>query len=240
MSRFSAILDETEEVKTKSENEISIPTSLYDDGSILEEIVVNSKEFYKTIKDYTPLIDRIRPAPNLLQNNLRKIKIYKIRTYFANGNLFLESNHKAGRKHGLKTRYYNDGKTIELQEMWHNDKKHGRQIEYSRESRKVVEVFYKKGKKHGKKRVYYPSFHSPENLELNNVEIEENYVNGKKQGKFTYFYRNGSVEIEGKYENDKLHGEWIERDTKGNIKKIKVYENDRLITTKNFEKERDK
>ena len=40
------------------------------------------------------------------------------------------------------------------------------------------------------------------------INSEENYIDGKKDGKWTWYYENGQIQIEGNYIDGKRDGKW--------------------------------
>ncbi len=59
--------------------------------------------------------------------------------------------------------------------------------------------------------------------ESGNIWMEENYKNGLKHGKLTWYYENGQIEREGIYNDGKRSGEFVEYENNGRVKRIRIY-----------------
>ena len=47
------------------------------------------------------------------------------------------------------------------------------------------------------------------NFRLGTVKAEGNYLEGNKEGVFTYYFANGSIEMKGAFKKDLREGEWF-------------------------------
>ncbi|HAE75734.1 MAG TPA: hypothetical protein DCG52_05010 [Alphaproteobacteria bacterium] len=56
-----------------------------------------------------------------------------------------------------------------------------------------------------------------------NIWMEENYKNGLKHGKLTWYYENGQIEREGFYIKGKRVGVFFEYNEDGTVKRARTY-----------------
>lgn len=109
----------------------------------------------------------------------------------------------------------------------------GRQIHY-----KITEENYKKGKKHGKEKKFYPSGivahlvtwendikngSEKEYFTSGEVKLEFRNHNGRRYGAFNQYFRNGRPEITGYYVGGHRHGKWTYYTNTGEIDKEITY-----------------
>jgi len=57
------------------------------------------------------------------------------------------------------------------------------------------------------------------------IRTQGNYINGKQEGKVTWWYENGQKALEGNYINGEPDGTWTLWDEDGTIKKVENYQN---------------
>jgi len=67
--------------------------------------------------------------------------------YYANGNIRLEVNYCAGKKHGYLRDYYENG-NLRIIESWYKGRCHGLNESYDTNGRKIKSVSYLNGKIH--------------------------------------------------------------------------------------------
>lgn len=136
-----------------------------------------------------------------------------------NGRIIYEGNFKDGKPVGEWKRYHQNGQLkaqIKYSEVsdsaftilfdvlgkkvaegvYMNQKKEGNWIYFST-NRKVSEEYHKNNLKHGISKTYYDSGELMEKID---------WVQGKQQGSYQIFYKNGNPYMQCKMKNDKRHG----------------------------------
>ena len=68
--------------------------------------------------------------------------------------------------------------------------------------------------------------------ETGEIEIEENYVDGKREGKATLYYKSGEINVVGNYVDDKLEGKETEYYESGEIEAVGNYVDGEIISVK--------
>lgn len=58
-----------------------------------------------------------------------------------------------------------------------------------------------------------------------NLILEGNYLNGKRNGNFIFYYDNGKIRNEGSYENNRRIGKWKYYYSSGQLKQIVIFNN---------------
>lgn len=140
--------------------------------------------------------------------------------YDESGDIILEINYKSGKKEGprktyrddeiivesfendlkegLTTFYYPDG-TVKKTVPFVNGLEHGNAFEYSDDGRIITLEEYRRG------------------FIINRENINRYGRNGLKQGRWKYFYEDGSLKEEGSFRNDKKDGFFKTYDRNGNL-----------------------
>jgi hypothetical protein len=72
------------------------------------------------------------------------------------------------------------------------------------------------------------------NADKKQLYSEGCYLNGKKNGLWTYWYMNGQKRSEGEFKDDLLNGSVVDYDMKGNKVDKVVYENGHLVSRQNY------
>lgn len=115
--------------------------------------------------------------------------------------------------------YYSENGDLYLQESYKRGVKDGLFIQYTSEHKKIEEINWKDGEKHGKWRKYYATG--------GELMFEVNYEHGKLNGEGLVYHSNGKLNKKGKYVNDLMEGSWLIFDERGNYKKQYVYKHGR-------------
>lgn len=61
------------------------------------------------------------------------------------------------------------------------------------------------------------------------IKYERSEKNGRLDGKYIKYYKNGNKQLEIDYVNDRMHGRYIEYHKNGDIQKIDLYEHGKKI-----------
>ena len=61
------------------------------------------------------------------------------------------------------------------------------------------------------------------------IEEERNYIDGKREGKYTYYYENGKIRKEGNFKDDEMDGKWIWYYENGQIRFEGNYKDGKLV-----------
>ena len=133
----------------------------------------------------------------------------KVKEYFHDGTLRFEGEYLNGEKHGKVKEYFHDGR-LEFEGEYLNGKKHGKvkEYEYDENYKLRFEGEYKEGEKwNGKSyikckrrkiRTGSSYFYS------NEIYLESEYLNGKKNVKVKEYYSNNNLKYEGEYKEGKI------------------------------------
>lgn len=143
---------------------------------------------------------------------------------FASNQVVEEGSYVKGRKTGVWTKYYANGK-------------------------KKSEIFYKKGRPNGKFKLYYPNGNVEEEGEWTNrlysgsfkryyedgtLEQEKMFdENGKAKGKVTYYFPNGKKELEFTTSNGKETGKAVRYYPNGDVKEVISFEDGEALDIEN-------
>lgn len=133
----------------------------------------------------------------------RKNGIYK--EYYSDGIAVKKATpFKDGKLNGIVTSYYTDGKP-EKEKEYAMSVEEGIERSYNYETGNVSERNYKGGRQHGTQVIYYSS-------NIGDYVERSVYDNGKRVGKFSETFSDGSIKSLGQYDtNGKKDGEWLER-----------------------------
>ena len=96
----------------------------------------------------------------------------------------------------------------------------------------ISEEFYRKGKKEGQEKIFYPGGGVAETLswkagieegtwlqyfEDGTVKLKCQFMNGEKEGRLEAFFPSGKLQVTGSYANGHQDGEWIYYDEEGAV-----------------------
>ncbi len=151
--------------------------------------------------------------------------------YNDSAKLVLQINYRNGLKEGIR-RTFRDGEILE--ENFSNDVKNGLSITYYPDGKIKRTVNFVNGFEDGVAREF-----SHDGTVITLLEYRRGFIvdreninrvdkRGLKQGRWKYFYDNGSVKTEGIYRDDKKNGYFKEYDEKGMLVNIAKYVNDEL------------
>lgn len=101
------------------------------------------------------------------------------------GRLAMHETFKNGKKDGISSKYYVNGKVSEILE-WKDDAEHGKWEQYFENGDLRLTSKYAEGKRSGNFQSYYPG---------GILSITGEYKNGLMHGKWTYFNENGEEEF---------------------------------------------
>lgn len=158
----------------------------------------------------------------------------KYKSYWDNGNPYVEIEYEDGKMNGKFTAYYPDG-SIKKEGYNKEDKKVGIWKSYYENGQIRVEENYIKGVQEGRYRKWYDN---------GQLEAEGTYERNYLEGTFTTYYKNGKLKSKGELKKFLEDGTWLEYDEKGHGVK-KVYEkgkviNESLIVKKKIIKSKEK
>ncbi len=151
--------------------------------------------------------------------------------YNDSARLVLQINYKNGLKEGIRRTFREDEI---LEENFTNDIKNGLSITYFPDGKIKRTVNFVNGFEDGIAREF-----SPDGTVITLLEYRRGFIvdreninrvdkRGLKQGRWKYFYDNGSVKLEGIYRDDRKNGYFKEYDEKGMLTNISKYVNDEL------------
>ncbi|WP_346881948.1 tetratricopeptide repeat protein [uncultured Algibacter sp.] len=162
-------------------------------------------------------------------------------SYYKNGQLKKQGWYKNNLSHGEWRSYYIDG-TLEEINFYHKNQLHGNQELYSVDG-KIKRIYvYKFGKLYsetyfdvdGKSLGEINYRPSENNFKLiykhsnDKIDLDIEYANGLKHGKYIGYYFSGKKRIQGQYKNGEQDGKWIWYYENGNKRIIKHYRNGTL------------
>lgn len=209
----------------------------YENGQISSEgILINGKpnDYWKTYyKDGT-----LKSEGN--RENFKLDSTWKF--YREDGDLAMIINYKEGLKNGMRVTYSEDEI---ITETFDEGIKHGWKKVFFSDSTLKSEVYYKNGKKDGYEKVYN---REGDIISLKNYEngflVTREFINrrdkqGRKQGTWKTFYKNGKIKTSENYLDGKKHGIFKEYDKQGKLINIEKYENGNKVikdkATANYE-----
>ncbi|MBN3038071.1 MAG: toxin-antitoxin system YwqK family antitoxin [Candidatus Omnitrophica bacterium] len=139
------------------------------------------------------------------------------KAYHPNGQIKTEVNFKDGKRHGQR-KVYNELGQLQAKENYNMGVLDDISCSYVPETGRIFVVYpYKNGKLHGTHTVY-----SRQGLEGQKF-IEEEYVEGKKEGRSVMFNLNGTLSKISTYKNDLLDGPTTHYDEKGLPIRSEIY-----------------
>jgi len=128
----------------------------------------------------------------------------------SNGITTLEGQYKNGMKTGTWTTYTDEG-NVKEEIDYLEDKYHGDYIKYDGEFIRSIRE-YKNGKLDGLQTYFH--------LESEQIDYKEHRIDGKKEGDYIMYWKDGKVRKKGKYVKNKKDGEWMSYTPQG--KEIKT------------------
>ncbi len=141
-------------------------------------------------------------------SNNTEIKV----THHKYGDIESKTPYVAGKKHGMKTEWYERGQK-EREVMWKNGKKHGMEIEWWANGKKYAEITHRDGLWHG---VW------TEWREDGTKWQEETRKDGELHGLETQWYEDGKKKEEVYYSHDEEIG-GMKWDEEGNVTEINFH-----------------
>ena len=128
--------------------------------------------------------------------------------YYSNGKLKSEIHYRFGKETGISSYYHDWYPTTIMEVEMKRGKKDGKFIKRYFNNNLEIVAYYKNDIIEGVERQFY----------LNgNPSLETNYLKGKKNGKVTSWFSDGSISESGCFLNDLFDGEWINYDERGLI-----------------------
>ena len=134
--------------------------------------------------------------------------------------LVLDTPYIDGKKHGVMTRYYPNGK-LDMIMPYYKGKKHGLQVRFDAEGNVREAKSYVYGLPEGAAIIYYRP------TQIANIEI---YREGKRHGTYLVYYVNGGVHTEGQYRNDQREGTFTYYTENGKVQRLVEYKDNRIVS----------
>lgn len=146
--------------------------------------------------------------------------------YDDSSNVILRITYQNGFKNGARISYRNDERVVE---NFKDDVKEGLAYYYRNDSVLYKTIPYENGLENGLAKEY-----NSHGLIISLIEYKRGYIvkreninrtdrEGRKQGLWKFFYKNGSVQLEGNYSNDLREGYFKEYDPQGNLMSVTKY-----------------
>lgn len=132
-------------------------------------------------------------------------------------------NYKNNKRNGYTIDYYyeEDKKYIAYKTWYKDDIIIGDVLQFNAKGQIIEKTPYKKGKKEG----IYKEFRYEDDTQY--ISYTGKYIDGKKEGKWKHFNKNGTVERIAFYKNGKKEGVWKEYYDNGAIESEEEYANDK-------------
>jgi len=131
--------------------------------------------------------------------------------YFPDGKIEQVGYFKNDQENGQWIRYYTNG-NIFVEESYYNGKKDGYYTEYNEEGKIITQGDYLEGEKEGAWL-----------LEINDLKAEGQFITGLRDGKWKYYYDDGTLLFEGVYIQGNPDGKHKYYYPDGNIKEEQYY-----------------
>ena len=131
-------------------------------------------------------------------------------------------------KNGEEIKYFPNSKSVRYKVTYKDSAKNGLEELYSEPGKIQFRRNYKNGKLHGYSQEY---FSSRDNFYPDMLKEEGNYIHGKKDGTWKFYYRNYSGDSINRlayiinYKNDLEHGKYISYYEDGSVKSKSSYKN---------------
>lgn len=173
----------------------------------------------------------------------------EFRYYYKNGGLKTISTLTANGTRAATKTFYPDGRKMAIGNYINEKKDSLWQFFSDAMDAKTSEEYYKDGRLHGIRRIFYPSGPVAEIKHyVNGVEegswekffedgksqLKGNYRKGEKHGPFIVFAPEGTIIIKGQYKDGHQDGEWSFFDPQGKAVKKELYQLGKLKKTKEF------
>jgi antitoxin component YwqK of YwqJK toxin-antitoxin module len=145
------------------------------------------------------------------------------------GRLILEVTYRGGKKNGIKSSYL-DKETI--RENYRNDIREGYTRYYYADGKLKLEIPFVNGVEQGFGKEYGPDgtiitlTEYKRGFIVDRLRINRKDQDGRKQGRWYFFWESGGVKMEGKYKDDKREGYFKEYTEAGDLLRISKYVND--------------
>jgi antitoxin component YwqK of YwqJK toxin-antitoxin module len=149
--------------------------------------------------------------------------------YDDSARLMISINYKNDKKNGLKTTFRTGEITTET---YVNDVKQGPTTYYYPDGKVRLIINFIDGLENGVARELAPDGNVITYLEykkgflISRERINRTDANGRKQGRWKYFYDNEKIRLEGTFKDDKRNGYFKEYDQEGNLLTVKKFIND--------------
>ncbi len=121
----------------------------------------------------------------------RNVKDGLWKFYATDGALVLEINYSAGKLNGNETKYWRNGKRMELK-TWTNDKLDGVWSRYFEDGTMRMQIQYKNNIRTGKIQLFYPN---------GRMSIDGHYANNLRTGHWMFYEQDGKVKRDTEYIN---------------------------------------
>ena len=228
------------------------------DGKVILSFDPKYKEYLKWQKENPDLEKKLVKDLNKEVNNRRLynngaphvkksesgLREGKATYYDENGVKTLESHYKNGILDG-EMRVYRNG-ILETMETYTDGERTGKYTYFGSDGKKLTEGFYNAGKDNGLKKVWFLGTENLQYTETFNNDIlhgsakyyesdtgklgsEGNYKNGKKDGVWIFYFKNGNKKWVGNYKDDQISGELIQYEENGIIISKENYEDGKLV-----------
>lgn len=152
--------------------------------------------------------------------------------YLPDGKLYMTINYKNGKKDGIKTTYTKDVKIIE---NYTNDLKEGFEYHYNKNDKVIKQIPFANGVEEGIAKefdndgIIISLITYKIGYILNREYINRRDKSGLKQGLWKIFYDNDIVKEEGFYLNGKKDGFFKYFDKEGSLEKLEKYVNGNIV-----------
>lgn len=196
-----------------------IKSKIYNnEGTLISDGIVDREGFRQGVwKDFYE--NKMLRAEGSYLNNKRE---GKWTFYDSSGKIEQVGFYKNGLETGRWIRYYDNG-NIHIEEDYLNGKSDGYYTEYDETGKIIVDGSFLEGEQEGKWVE-----------EINDFKAEGEYISGLRNGKWKYFYDNGTVLFEGNYIQGNAEGKHRYYYPDGSLKEEQFYTSG--LRTKNWRK----
>lgn len=166
---------------------------IYDRSKLQSEILYNNNKLKKLHYIYDTVTSAL-----IEEGHYQYGELSKKRTYYTGGQLQAETHYLEGKKHGKHTEYHQFGlpNAVALECEYQNDQLQGEYTTYYSNGEIASSLVYVDDEK--VKEILYRTDGTPQQ--------EENYKDGKKNGKQIFYTDNGFAIKSDSYKDDVLHG----------------------------------
>ena len=138
---------------------------------------------------------------------------------YSMGNILHETIYNGDMRKEISYYYYDGIFNVPLREKnYKNNLLNGPSIVYDKKGKFLTYIEYKDDKEHGVYKEYCNG----------KLSIDCNYKNGKKEGKYNFYWDNGNLSIDCNYADDKIEGEYKSYYYNGQPEKICNYVDDKI------------